>query len=135
VGLDGCRRARVSAWQRERRKWGARVCFPVFIRSPIVVVELVVNNGGRDVSQFVAVSTSRASSDGDEDDDVFSSISTRRVTWAGVGLLLGPRGWTPAGPVVGLLRSGEIQVSPSSFSLLLFSGLYFYFEFRFEFIF
>ena len=31
---------------------------------------------------IVAVSTSRASRDGDEDDDVFSSISTRRGTWA-----------------------------------------------------
>jgi hypothetical protein len=93
----------------------------------MVVVELVVKNGGRDVSQFVVVSTPCASSDGDEDYDVFSSISTRRVTWAGVGLLLGPRGWTSAGPAVGLLRSGEVQVSPFFF----FSFIIFWFVFLF----
>jgi hypothetical protein len=92
----------------------------------MVVVELVVKNGGRDVSQFVVVSTPCASSDGDEDDDVFSSISTRRVTWAGVGLLLGPFGWTPAGPVVGLLRSGEIQVSPFPFLFIYYLFSIFY---------
>ncbi|KAK1647580.1 hypothetical protein QYE76_065385 [Lolium multiflorum] len=44
-----------------------------------------VHNGGRDVARFVAVSTSHASRDGDEDDDVSSLLSTRRVIWACLG--------------------------------------------------
>jgi hypothetical protein len=40
-------------------------------------------------------------------------------------VVLGPRWWSPAGPVVGLLRSGEVQVRLLSFSVYLFSVFYF----------
>jgi hypothetical protein len=65
--------------------------------------------GGRGAG--VAVASSRASRE--EDEVLFVSLVLIRAKGyvAGVGLLLGPRWWTPAGPVVGLLRWTAMQAA------------------------
>jgi hypothetical protein len=126
------------------RNWGKRKNTSdggfgrVFIGSRAVVDGRAVHNGGRDVAQFVAVSTSRASRDGDEDDNVSSSLSTRRGTWtclgrAGLRLLGCPVGYCWAA-VAGW--GGQVN-QVRFFFLFLFCLIFcfvFLFEFRFEFI-